>query len=168
MIIFYHTLASVAEFAARYRRKIFLILGTFDGLHPGHIKCLEDTRKIAGNNALIVVGVRSDSMVLFMKGKTPAPEWERSVAITQYNHLVDFVIIVDEGLNDDGILATEILGLLKPHYLVVDKDCGLLQQRRKMCKERKIKIILSDHQSPLGLEGISSSENEQKFSALSP
>jgi rfaE bifunctional protein nucleotidyltransferase chain/domain len=53
---------------ARQHRKLVLTNGVFDLLHPGHTSYLNEARKLAGKNGLLLVALNSDRSVRALKG----------------------------------------------------------------------------------------------------
>jgi len=51
------------------KKKVVLASGTFDLLHFGHVKYLEEAKKAGGKNAELIVIVARDSTVEKRKGK---------------------------------------------------------------------------------------------------
>jgi FAD synthetase len=64
------------------KKKIVLASGTFDLLHLGHVRFLEEAKKAGGKNAELVVIVARDSTVKARKGKKPImPEDQRRALV---------------------------------------------------------------------------------------
>ena len=53
------------------KKKSVLASGTFDLLHFGHVKYLEEAKEAGGKNAELIVIVARDSTVKKRKGKKP-------------------------------------------------------------------------------------------------
>lgn len=53
------------------RGKIVLTTGVFDIIHPGHIRFLEEAKRLAGKNGRLLVIVACDSVVRRDKGRNP-------------------------------------------------------------------------------------------------
>jgi D-beta-D-heptose 7-phosphate kinase/D-beta-D-heptose 1-phosphate adenosyltransferase len=88
--------------------------GCFDLLHPGHIRTLEEARKLGD---FLVVGINSDRSVREMKGagRPVLPELERAEILAALE-AVDAVIIFDEPTPRETIAA------LLPDVLVKGGD----------------------------------------------
>lgn len=79
-----------------YSRIVFTN-GCFDLLHPGHIKLLNECRKLAGPKGAVFVGVNSDESVQRIKGPTRPFTDERSRCLLLVNlKAVDYVATFDE------------------------------------------------------------------------
>ena len=52
-------------------RKVVLASGTFDLLHFGHVRFLEEAKRTGGEGAKLVVVVARDSTVMERKGERP-------------------------------------------------------------------------------------------------
>ena len=104
-------------------KKVVLASGTFDLLHLGHVRFLEEAKKAGGKDAELVVIVARDSTVKALKGKTPVmPEDQRRT-------LVESLKVVDEailGLDDFSI--AKVIGKIKPDVIAVGHDQDGIEQ----------------------------------------
>lgn len=74
------------------KRKVVLASGTFDLLHLGHVRYLEEAKKAGGKNAELIVVVARDSTAEKRKGKKPViPEDQR-------RYIVEALRMVDEAV----------------------------------------------------------------------
>ncbi len=118
--------------------KVVLASGTFDLLHLGHVKFLEEAKKAGGPNAKLVVIVARDSTVKKRKGRAPIiPEDQRRA-------LIEALKVVDEallGYEDFNIERT--IEKIKPDIIAVGHDShmtGMEQAVRNYVKEKGLKI----------------------------
>jgi rfaE bifunctional protein nucleotidyltransferase chain/domain len=90
--------------------------GVFDLLHPGHIRYLQDARRLG---ALLIVGVNSDRSVRAIKepGRPLNPEDERAEVLLSLE-CVDAVVVFDE---DTPLWLIEAV---QPDVLVKGADWG--------------------------------------------
>ena len=90
--------------------------GVFDLLHPGHIRYLQDARRLG---ALLIVGVNSDRSVRAIKepGRPLNPEDERAEVLLSLE-CVDAVVVFDE---DD---PQRLIEAIQPDVLVKGADWG--------------------------------------------
>ncbi len=100
-------------------QRIVFTNGCFDILHPGHIRFLQEARKLGDT---LVVGVNSDRSVRDLKGQQRPilTELERCELLSGLES-VNYVIVFDEPTP---------LGLIQavlPHVLVKGGDWGLTQ-----------------------------------------
>lgn len=88
--------------------------GVFDLLHPGHIRYLEEARRLG---AALIVGVNSDRSVRAIKGPTRplTPEHERAEVLLALA-CVDAAVVFDEAT------PHRIIALLQPDVLVKGAD----------------------------------------------
>ncbi|RLI22487.1 FAD synthase [Candidatus Bathyarchaeota archaeon] len=110
--------------------------GTFDLLHLGHVKFLEEAKKAGGPNAKLVVIVARDSTVKKRKGRPPIiPEDQRRA-------LIEALKVVDEallGYEDFNIEQT--IEKIKPDIIAVGHDqTGIEREVRKFIEEKGLKI----------------------------
>jgi len=99
------------------RRKIVLASGTFDLLHLGHVKYLEDAKKAGGEDAKLVVIVARDKTVERRKGGRPIMPEEHRRALVESLKVVDEAILGYEKF-DIGTVIKE----LKPDVIAVGYD----------------------------------------------
>ncbi|MDG6223329.1 MAG: FAD synthase [Candidatus Bathyarchaeota archaeon] len=98
-------------------KKTVLASGTFDLLHLGHVRFLEEAKKAGGKNAKLVVIVARDSTVEAQKGKTPVmPEDQRRA-------LVESLKVVDEAiLGWEDVSIEKVIDKIKPDIIAVGHD----------------------------------------------
>ena len=107
-------LKEILEGLKQRGKRIVFTNGCFDILHIGHIRCLEDARKLGD---ILVVALNSDRSVRSIKGPSRPfiPEAERAEVISALA-CVDYVVIFDEPV------PMELISSLKPHILVKGGD----------------------------------------------
>ena len=118
------------------RKKVVLASGTFDLLHLGHVRFLEEAKKAGGKNAELIVIVARDSTVKDRKGKkTIMPEDQRRA-------LVESLKVVDEAiLGWEDFSIDKVIEKIKPDVIAVGHDQdGIEREVMKAIKEKKIKI----------------------------
>ena len=95
-------------------KKIIFTNGCFDIIHSGHIKYLEESKKIGGT---LVVGLNSDASIKKLKGadRPINSQNDRALTIAAIG-VVDYVVIFDEAT------PYEIISAIKPNYLVKGGD----------------------------------------------
>ena len=118
------------------KRKVVVASGTFDLLHLGHVRFLEEAKKAGGKDAELIVIVARDSTVKARKGKKPVmPENQRRA-------LVESLKVVDEailGLEDFSI--EKVIEKIKPDVIAVGHDQdGIEKEVQKAIEEKDINI----------------------------
>lgn len=118
------------------KKKVVLASGTFDLLHYGHVKYLEEAKKIGGKSAELIVIVARDSTVKKRKEKRPVmPENQR-------RSLVEALKVVDEailGYEDFNII--KVVEKIKPDIIAVGHDqSGIEREVQKALAEKGIPI----------------------------
>ena len=101
-------LAGKAEELRRQGKRIILCHGTFDLLHIGHIRHLQNARK---EGDVLITTVTGDSYVNKGPGRPVFPEHLRSENLAALA-CVDFVAI------NQAVTATNVLSMIKPHAYV--------------------------------------------------
>jgi len=117
-------------------KKIVLASGTFDLLHLGHVRFLEEAKKAGSQNAKLVVIVARDSTVKAQKGKTPVmPEDQRRA-------LVESLKVVDEAiLGKEGVSIEKAIEQIKPDIIAVGHDqYGTEKKVLKAIEQKGLKI----------------------------
>ena len=115
-------------------KKIVLASGTFDLLHLGHVRFLEEAKKAGGKNAELIVIVARDSTVKARKGKKPImPEDQRRA-------LVESLKVVDEAiLGWEDFSISKVIDRINVIAVGHDQD-GIEQEVQKAIKEEKVCI----------------------------
>ena len=118
------------------RSKIVLASGTFDLLHLGHIKYLEEAKKAGGENARLIVIVARDSTVIKRKKRRPImPEGQRRA-------LVESLKIVDEALlGYEDFDMEKVVEKIRPAIIAVGHDQeGLEAELRNLVMQKKYDV----------------------------
>jgi len=105
------------ERKVKQRGKIVLASGTFDLLHLGHVKYLEEAKKAGGKNAKLVIIVARDKTVEKRKGRKPVMPEDQRRALVESLKVVDEAILGYEDF-DMGKVIEEI----KPDIIAVGHD----------------------------------------------
>lgn len=111
------TREQLAELAPQWRaagKQVVLTNGCFDLLHVGHLRYLQEARRLGD---LLIVGVNSDESVRTLKGESRpiVPEAERAELIAGLE-CVDYVTIFSEPT------AIDLVNLIQPAYYAKGGD----------------------------------------------
>jgi rfaE bifunctional protein nucleotidyltransferase chain/domain len=114
-----YTLDEALAFTARRRaedKTIVFTNGVFDLLHPGHVRYLQDARRLGDT---LIVGVNSDRSVRSNKGPSRpiVPEHERAEVLAALA-CVDAVVIFDDAT------PLAVIAAIQPDVLVKGADWG--------------------------------------------
>lgn len=122
--------------AIKRTREVVLASGTFDLLHLGHVKYLEEAKKAGGRHAKLVVIVARDKTVQKRKGAKPVMPEEHRRALVESLKVVDEAILGYEDF-DIGMVIEK----LKPDVIAVgyDQD-GIEQQVRRAVAQRNLPV----------------------------
>lgn len=118
------------------KKKVVLASGTFDLLHYGHVKYLEEAKKIGGKNAELIVIVARDSTVKKRKGRKPVmPEDQR-------RSLVEALKVVDEAiLGYEDFDMIKVVEKTNPDIIAVGHDQSDIEREvRKALVKKGIAI----------------------------
>ena len=113
------TIEEAAQFAAGVRARggtVVFTNGVFDILHPGHIRYLQEARRLG---EALIIGINSDRSVRANKGpgRPITPEAERAEVLLALEG-VDAVTVFDEET------PAEIIKRIEPDVLVKGADWG--------------------------------------------
>lgn len=118
------------------RRKVVLASGTFDLLHFGHVRYLEEAKKAGGEDAELVVVVARDSTVERRKGYRPVMSEDQRRALVEALRVVDEAILGFEGFNIGRVIER-----IKPDVIAVGHDQeGIEREVRRVVEEKGLDI----------------------------
>jgi len=116
--------------------KVVLASGTFDLLHFGHVKYLEEAKKAGGKNAKLIVIVARDSTVKNRKGSKPVMPEDQRRSLVESLKVVDEAILGYEDFNIDQVIEK-----LQPDIIAVGHDQdGIEREVQKAVAERDLNI----------------------------
>lgn len=94
-----------------------LTMGTFDLIHPGHLRLFTACRDQAGRDGEVVATVNSDRFVELYKGRRPVMgEWDRATMVGAV-HWVDHAFI-----HRNGFDAKPTISYVCPDFIVIGAD----------------------------------------------
>ena len=121
------------------KKRVVLASGTFDLLHLGHVRFLEEAKKAGGKDAELIVIVARDSTVKARKGKKPVMPEDQRRALVESLKVVDEAIL---GLEDFSI--DNVIEKIKPDVIAVGHDQdGIEKEVLKAIEKGKIAIELA-------------------------
>jgi FAD synthetase len=94
-----------------------LASGVFDLLHYGHIRFLEEAKKLGGPDAKLVVIVASDETVTRAKGHPPVIPEDQRRAVVESLKVVDEAILGYRDMDLDKVMKT-----IRPDIVAVGHD----------------------------------------------
>jgi len=106
------------------RGKIVLASGTFDLLHLGHVKYLEEAKKAGGPNAKLVVIVARDRTVEKRRGRKPVMPEDHRRALVESLKVVDEAVLGYEDLDIDKVVEE-----IKPDVIALGYDREDLEKK---------------------------------------
>ncbi len=116
--------------------KTVLTSGAFDLIHYGHIRLLEEAKRLGGPDARLVVIIARDETVIRLKGRRPTfPEDQRRA-------LIEALEVVDEALlgYEDLDMAT-VIEKVKPDIIAVGYDQDDIEEMaRRIVEERGLDV----------------------------
>jgi FAD synthetase len=113
-----------------------LAAGVFDLLHYGHIRYLEEAKKLGGPDAELVVIVARDETVRRLKGSGPVIPEDQRRAVIEALKVVDEALLGFEDLDMDRVIEQ-----VKPGIVAVGHDQDdIRRQVEKIKKARGLGI----------------------------
>ena len=100
------------------QKKIVAVSGGFDPLHIGHVRMLEEAKKLG--DELIVI-LNNDNWLINKKGFAFMPEHERKEVIEAIRH-VDRVYVTDHTIGEADRSVCKALSEIKPQIFVNGGD----------------------------------------------
>lgn len=94
-----------------------LTIGTFDGVHPGHLELLTECRRLVGPDGNVFVGVNRDEFVRRYKGRDPVLTLSQRIEVLASLRQVD-AVFVNVGDEDSGTLIDAV----RPDLLAIGDD----------------------------------------------
>ena len=121
------------------KKRVVLASGTFDLLHLGHVRFLEEAKKAGGKDSELIVIVARDSTVKARKRKTPVMPEDQRRALVESLKVVDEAIL---GLEDFSI--DKVIEKIKPDVIAVGHDQdGIEKEVLKAIEKEKIVIEIA-------------------------
>ena len=138
--------------------KTVLATGVFDILHLGHVRFLEESKKVGGPDAKLVVVIARDQTVIRRKGKPPVlPEEQRRQIVASLKP-VDKAVLGHEHLDFLGVLRE-----YKPDFVTFGHDQGDIKEAVEeiIRKERlPIRVVRIRRYGPRGLDSSTMVKNQ--------
>ncbi len=122
--------------ADKAKRKVVLASGTFDLLHLGHVKYLEEAKKAGGKDTELIVIVARDSTVEKRKGKKPVMSEDQRRSLVESLKVVDTAILGFEDFSIDRAIEK-----IAPDVIAVGHDQeGVEREVRNAIAEKKFNV----------------------------
>jgi cytidyltransferase-like protein len=135
-------------------KKVF-VSGTFDCIHPGHIKFFKEASKYGD----LFVGIGNDRSILLYKGKKPVfNQDERLFMIKSIRFVSGAWVNSGEGQLDwiDNIIE------LDPDIMIVNEDQDM-DAKRRICEHRGIKYVVLKRTPEPGLPARSTTKLREYY-----
>ena len=118
------------------KKKVVLASGTFDLLHLGHVRFLEEAKKAGGETAELIVIVARDNTVKARKGKKPIMPEDQRRALVESLKVVDEAILGWEDFSIDKVIER-----INPDIIAVGHDqVGIEREVMKAIEEKRVSI----------------------------
>jgi len=98
-------------------KTVILAAGCFDLLHYGHLRYLEEAKKLGGDNAELIVVVARDSTIVKRKGRPPVMKEEDRRALVEGLKPVDRAILGGTELD-----TAKVIREVKPSIIALGYD----------------------------------------------
>ena len=97
--------------------RVVMTLGTFDMLHVGHLELLETSRRLAGEEGRVVVGLNTDAFVERYKGRPCVQSYAQREELLRACRHVDLVV-ANIGEED----SRTVIDVIRPELLTIGAD----------------------------------------------
>ncbi len=125
--------------AMKKKGKVVLASGTFDLLHMGHVKYLEEAKKAGGENAKLIVIVARDKTVEKRKGAKPVVPEDHRRALVEALKVVDEAILGFEDFNMEKVVEK-----IRPDIIAVGHDQeSIIRQVKEVIARKELRIKVS-------------------------
>ena len=128
-----------------------LASGVFDLLHYGHIRFLEEAKKLGGPNAKLVVIVASDETVTRAKKRPPVIPEDQRRAVVESLKVVDEAILGYKDMDLDKVMK-----MIKPDIVAVGHDQHEIEKEVNRLIKEKGYMIRVERIGRFGLEDLNS------------
>ena len=129
-----------------------LASGVFDLLHLGHVKFLEEAKKVGGKNAQLLVIIARDSTVQKTKGRKPVMPENQRLALVESLRVVDEAVL---GLEDFDI--GDVIERVKPDVIALGYD--------QVDMERRVREYVNKHGLSVKVVRLGKFENDELSSS---
>jgi len=100
------------------KQRLILVFGSFDIVHPAHLKFLEEARKaVKCSNCKLVLIIARDSSIIRIKGHKPIFNEEDRLKLICGLRIVDYACLGNEGSDQFKIISE-----FKPDFIVLGYD----------------------------------------------
>jgi rfaE bifunctional protein nucleotidyltransferase chain/domain len=140
IIILIEELTKIVNSLREQNEKIILTCGCFDILHTGHLKLLEESKKLGGK---LFVLISSDEQIKFLKGETrPINNQNDRLEIFKIIPYVDYIIPYNEILiNKNEEILDKYINIIKPDIWTKGSDYNIEDIIKLHPSLQKIKLI---------------------------
>ncbi len=123
-------------------KNIVLTTGCFDILHKAHKDFLQVAKK---QGDLLIVGLESDKRVRELKGQgRPINKWVIRAKNLSLIQVVDYIFLLAVNINEEKV-EIELLTRINPNIFAVSENTPFLEAKKKLAKEKKIKLFVFPH-----------------------
>jgi len=118
------------------KRKVVLVAGAFDLLHPGHLRMLEEAKRRGGPGAKLVVVLARDETIKKRKRREPVFDERLRKYMVSMLKPVDEVILGSKPFSFEKVIRR-----VKPDIVVFGYDQShLMEEFKKFCREKEVKV----------------------------
>ena len=116
--------------------KTVLTSGAFDLLHYGHIRLLEEAKKLGGPGSRLVVIIARDETIMRLKGRRPVIPEDQRRAVVEALKMVDEALLGYEDLD-----MTSVIEKVRPDIIAVGHDQDDIEEMiRRVVEEKGLNI----------------------------
>ena len=128
--------------AKHAHKKIVLVGGCFDLIHPGHIRFLNNAKKLGD---FLVVILESDQSVIKSKNTLIQTQKERKLILSNFR-MIDLVIPL-KGILDDKKYYT-IVKKIKPDIIAITENDAQIANKKRQAEELGGQVVVATKRIP--------------------
>jgi len=126
IILNYQELKKYIDAHKTLEQKVVCTIGSWDMLHIGHLRYLNNAKK---QGDILVVGVDSDRAIKLYKNPfRPIIPHEERMEMLSYQHCVDYVTLIDD-IDEKGKWSYELIKIINPHVFVCINESYPIDQK---------------------------------------
>ena len=140
-ILMYDQVAHVAQTLHAEGKKIVLVSGSYDLVHPGHLYFFEEAKKLGD---ILIVSVGSDEQIETLKGASmPVMKEELRLRMVAALEPVDFAVLSDEEMPMPSKLNFAKLAILiQPDTFALNDTDSAVNEKRRWLEKQGIELKL--------------------------
>lgn len=142
-ILTYQSASRIARSLKKDKKRIVLVSGCYDLLHPGHVFFFQKAKKYGD---VLVVSLGSDKTIRQLKGKSrPVIDEKLRAQMIAALEVVDYVVVDKEKITMPGKINFEmLLKIIRPEVFAVNNTDSAIPEKSSMVAKYGAQLKLVD------------------------